>query len=260
MENIYAVFDYLPVLYKTNKEEEYIEFLKDSFVSNYEIGKYQFAYFAYHMIFMSIVYFQLSKVYLINSNQLKNIMLFTNKALDRIEQYENEKAKNKNTLMEFSPFWFSLENERTIMGLFISIGCDRENIKRMRSVVDFRNKSAHSTGAILIKTQEEMEENIQEINECIECIQTKCEDLILKCYVKFLKNSFDPETREWYSDIEQVNEVLLRGFYFSIKDISALGSFDVTSLSAFEGFPNMVSLTSTIKSLYSEEEPLPKPV
>lgn len=57
MEEAYQILQYLPNRFKQRDEQEYIEFLWDSFESNYQNEKYQFAFIAYHMLFMSFVYF-----------------------------------------------------------------------------------------------------------------------------------------------------------------------------------------------------------
>ena len=54
--------DYLPLSFKTPKEQEYIEFLWDAFETNHTRGKYQFAFLAYHMLTMRFVYFNISQI------------------------------------------------------------------------------------------------------------------------------------------------------------------------------------------------------
>lgn len=54
--------DYLPLSFKTPKEQEYIEFLWDAFETNHTHGKYQFAFLAYHMLTMSFVYFNIWQI------------------------------------------------------------------------------------------------------------------------------------------------------------------------------------------------------
>jgi hypothetical protein len=61
-EDSFQILNYLPYLYKTTQEEEYINFLWDVFYTNYEKEKYQFAFIAYHMLFMSFVYFSIWKI------------------------------------------------------------------------------------------------------------------------------------------------------------------------------------------------------
>ncbi|MEQ1740914.1 MAG: hypothetical protein ABL869_00205 [Candidatus Nitrotoga sp.] len=59
MEEAAKFADYLPLSFKTPKEQEYIEFLWDAFETNHTLGKYQFAFLAYHILTMRFFYFQL---------------------------------------------------------------------------------------------------------------------------------------------------------------------------------------------------------
>ncbi len=52
MEEAAELESYLPLSYKSPKEQEYIAFLRDAFESNYQNEKYQFAFLAYHMLTM----------------------------------------------------------------------------------------------------------------------------------------------------------------------------------------------------------------
>ena len=54
--------DYLPVSFNTPSEQGYISFLWEAFETNYETGKYQFAFLAYHMLMMSFVYFSIWQI------------------------------------------------------------------------------------------------------------------------------------------------------------------------------------------------------
>ena len=55
MEEAAELADYLPLSFKTPKEQEHIEFLWDAFETNHTLGKYQFAFLAYHMLTMSFI-------------------------------------------------------------------------------------------------------------------------------------------------------------------------------------------------------------
>ena len=59
MDEAAELANYLPLSFKTQKEQEYIAFLWDAFETNYTHGKYQFAFLAYHMLTMSFVYFNI---------------------------------------------------------------------------------------------------------------------------------------------------------------------------------------------------------
>src|ERR1035438_7384545 len=60
MEEAAELANYLPLSFKTPKEQEYIDFLWDAFETNCKHSKYQFAFLAYHMLTLSFVYFPLS--------------------------------------------------------------------------------------------------------------------------------------------------------------------------------------------------------
>lgn len=62
MEEAAELGNYLPLSFKSPKEEEYIAFLWDAFETNYTHGKYQFAFLAYHMLTMSFVYFNIWQI------------------------------------------------------------------------------------------------------------------------------------------------------------------------------------------------------
>lgn len=46
MEEALELGNYLPLLFKTQSEQDYIRFLWEAFESNYTHGKYQFAFLA----------------------------------------------------------------------------------------------------------------------------------------------------------------------------------------------------------------------
>ena len=45
MEEAQRIFEYLPVSYKNPTEKEYVEFLWDAFLTNYNAEKYPFAFY-----------------------------------------------------------------------------------------------------------------------------------------------------------------------------------------------------------------------
>jgi hypothetical protein len=62
MEEAIELANYLPLSYKSEKEEEYITFLWGAFATNYTYKKFQFAFLAYHMQTMSFVYFNIWQI------------------------------------------------------------------------------------------------------------------------------------------------------------------------------------------------------
>ena len=58
-EDIYLLYDYLPVLYKDENERKYVQTLFKALTLSYSNGLYQFAYIQLHMIFMVCIYYLL---------------------------------------------------------------------------------------------------------------------------------------------------------------------------------------------------------
>ena len=75
MEDAYQILQYLPIRFKQRDEQEYIEFLWDAFESNYQNEKYQFAFIAYHMLFMSFVYFTIWQIKSVRADDFDKIKL-----------------------------------------------------------------------------------------------------------------------------------------------------------------------------------------
>ena len=62
MDEALDLADYLPISFRTSGEQEYISFLWEAFETNYDNGKYQFAFLAYHMLMMSFIYFNIWQI------------------------------------------------------------------------------------------------------------------------------------------------------------------------------------------------------
>lgn len=250
MEEAQRIFDYLPLL---PPDDEYIRFLWETFESNYQNDKYQFAYIAYHMLFMSFIYYQIAKIYLTENDICRDLMTFTGKVQEHIDNHERKKADGKES--DLAPLQkFSLENERTIMGLFISIGCTREEIKSMKTIVDGRNSIAHSNGNIFYKTKESLEGKINEMLTCVEVIQVKSKRIIEKSFHAFLIKSQNPDEREFLDDESQIKEIFVHGNYLSLEDIKIAKKYDISVLINQAGYANIRSLAQSLSDLYKEEE------
>ena len=136
MEDAADLANYLPLSFKTPKEQEYIAFLWDAFQSNYENKKYQFAFLAYHMLTMSFVYFNIWQIKQTEPKDFAMGLIGFGKDIE------------KSLLEATSPFVFSTVNERSILRFLKLIACDNGKIGTYAKLVDDRNDSAHSNGNI----------------------------------------------------------------------------------------------------------------
>ena len=218
MDETFDLADYLPMSFKNPGEQGYISFLWEAFETNYENGKYQFAFLAYHMLMMSFVYF--------------NIWQIREARPDDFEKGLIGFARDDETtlLSATSPFAFSKVNERTILRLFRLIGCDDSRIGNYRKLVDDRNDAAHANGNIFFNTQHEADAQIRQVIRAVEEIQTYSRPVISRRYQEFLLQSHDPEEREYLDAEDQIREVLVHGNYMSRNDIEICINFDLAVL------------------------------
>lgn len=234
MEEAYEILNYLPIRYKNINEQEYIEFLWDSFQSNYENEKYQFSFIAYHMLFMSFVYFNVWQIKKIQEEDYGKIIL----GFDGIFETAT------------SPFSFSQESERKIFTLFRLFGLDKSKIGKYKKVVDLRNNVAHSNGNIYFRLQETVDNKIKEIITISEEIQLHTKTVIQECFEKFLIESQNEEERQ-YSDIaEQIREVLIHEHYLSQKDIDFCLEYDIAQLSEQPNYSEIVNIFEILENEY----------
>ena len=218
MDEALYLADYLPISFKTPSEQEYIPFLWDAFGVNYESGKFQSAFLAYHMLMMSFVYFNIWKVRQTCPDDFEKVLI----GFARDEE--------RKWLMDISPFTFSKVNERAVLRLFKLLGCDDSQIGNYRKLVDDRNDATHANGNIYFKTQREIDAKIRQILQAVEEIQIHSQPIINRCYEEFLLQSQNPNEREYPDAEDQIREVLIHSNYMSQKDIGFCVNFDISAL------------------------------
>ncbi|MBU1701419.1 MAG: hypothetical protein KJ970_10010 [Candidatus Eisenbacteria bacterium] len=241
MDETAELANYLPLSFKTPKEQEYIEFLWDVFETNYTHGKYQFAFIAYHMLTMSFVYFN---IWQIKQTEPKDF------AMGLIGFGKNIE---KSLLDATSPFVFSTVNERSILRFLKLIACDNSKIGTCAKLVDHRNQSAHPNGNIFYSTEAALDIKITEILRVVAEIQTHSKPVIEQCYREFLVQSRDAEEREYPDAANQIREVLIHGNYLSQKDIEICLGFDPEPLADRPRIEGMQELHAALAETYKAE-------
>jgi hypothetical protein len=234
MDEAYKIHDYLPVSYRNPEEQEYVEFLWSSFELNYKEGKYQFAFIAFHMLYMSAVYFNVWQIRRFAEEDFKKAMIGFGKD-------DEDRLMNART-----PFDFSRMNERTVFRLFRLLGCAHDRIGHLAKSVEERNDSAHSNGQLVIRSQHTLDRKISKIIQRIEEIQEQSWETILRCYELFLTNSQDPEAREHYAAEDQVREVLIHENYMSPQDVEYCKTAPIDKLKGEPGFAEIENLHALV--------------
>lgn len=156
---------------------------------------------------------------------------------------------------EVVPFAFSTVNERTMLRFLKLIQCDNGKIGTYVKLVDDRNETAHPNGNIFFSTQEALDRKILEILRVVAEIQEHSREIILNGYRGFLRDSADPEEREYPDPADQVRETLIHGSYFSAKDIEFCADLDIADkLSSHQYFPEIKSLHQSLQAFLPEAE------
>jgi hypothetical protein len=242
MKEAYDIFRYLPISYRDQNEQNYVQFLWDAYDSNCRNQKYQFAYLAYHMLTMCCIYFNIWQIRSIKRDVFEYAMVGFNKDLEA------------ELLSATSPFVLWRVNESTVVRFLKLIGCRNDKIGRCVSLIKGRNESAHANGNIFYSDARSLEVKIDEILVLLQDIEDHSRPVIETCYIDFLESSRNPEEREYESDIDQVREILLHQNYFSQQDIKACIDFDLSRLSGRPGFNFIESLHRTLRDNYSEQQ------
>lgn len=233
--------DYLPLSFKTQTEQEYIEFLWDAFETNYAHAKYQFAYLAYHMLAMSFVYF--------NIWQIKR-----SRPADFLKATYGFSKDNEDTILTAtSPFTFSEIGESAIFRLLKLIDCDNAKIGTYTRLVKDRNATAHSNGVIRYSDQEALDRGLAETLRVVDEIQRHSKCVIEESYRQFLLDGRDPELREYPEAADQIREILVHGNYMSQQDINFCLGFDLSILATDPAIEEMRALHAALQSEYGPD-------
>ena len=241
IEDAYEILDYLPYSYKSTTEQDYINFLWDSFQSNFNDEKYQFSLLAYHMLFMSFVYFNIWQI----KSYYKEVFEHTVIGFPLGHQ--------KALLNGNSPFEFSLVKESSIFQYFQMIKCNSGKIGRYKKLVKNRNNIAHASGHIYYDNESAVENEIVEILRCVREIQESSKLVITECFKNFLIDNWDNENREYIEDNDQIREELIHKHYFSKNDIKFCLEYDLRELTENEHFNDIKGLFDCFYEEYNEE-------
>lgn len=237
LENAQQIDEYLPIAYPSAGEGEYIRFIWDTFESNYLSGKYQFAILAYHMLYMSNVYFSVWQIKLAKPEAFSHAVLF--------------QQKEKELLNASSPFTFSEVNERSIFKFLRLTNCQGQHIGKFQSLVDKRNEIAHPNGNIYFNDQVTADQRIEEFLEQVREIKSYMQPVLHSLLKVFLNESANPDEREIADPLVHVEINFMHKHYLSRKDLETCIAFD---LSAFDSHVHKESIYELMKVLKDKLE------
>ncbi|MDQ3099908.1 MAG: hypothetical protein M3R08_00855 [Bacteroidota bacterium] len=237
MEEAFKINDYLPVSFRNPEEQEYVAFLWSSFELNYKEGKYQFAFIAFHMLYMSAVYFNVWQIRRFAEEDFKKAMIGFGK--------DDEDLLMKAT----TPFAFSRLNERVIFRFFRLLGHEHDRIGGFAQSVKDRNDAAHCNGQMQIRSAGTLDLKIHDIIQRIDEIQDRSRGTIIRCYTNFLEDSRDPKSRPYIDGEDQVREELIHVNYLSPLDIIFCKRAKILGWSVIDGYEEIEKLHAIVNAL-----------
>lgn len=243
MDDALTILDYLPLSYRNKDEERYVGFLWESFATNYENGKYEFANLAFHLLYMSYICFAVWRIRAARRADFEKAMVGFQRDI------ENKLYKAD------SPFQFYEHLKESAIFRFIKlIGCDNEQVGEFAKFVKFRNRIAHPSGTTMFNDQQALDDHIAQVLAEVGNVQARMLPVLHELFSEFMRSdSNDPETREAPDAQTEIESNLLHRQYLSQKDIEACLSFNIETLADQENFPAVKELFDAFVLAYATE-------
>jgi hypothetical protein len=188
---------------------------------------------------MSFVYFNIWQVKSVREDDFNKIKLGFSDRLDKVT----------------NPFMFSTEGESRIFDLMKYLCASHTDVNalvgRYKSLVKDRNEIAHANGLIPFRSDTYLHTKINNILQYAEEIQSFSKPIIQESFERFLIESQDEDTRQYYDISEQINEALIHQHYLSQKDIEFCLEYDITQLNTESKYDEIERLYETLKNEYS---------
>ena len=256
-EDIFLFYDYLPVLYKSEDDNEYLITLFKALELSYKNGLYQFAYIQLHMVFMVCIYYMLLKVNAVSSDKMEDALYYMIKDKNRVKDFYGGSNTRDGELYFGS---FACLSESDVFLLLKIAGIDSDLQGELKKLVEERNKYAHANGNITITSQSTMDEKISKYVNTLQRVQKLLNPFISKLYKNTLSSPdfFDSENRPGYSDDnDQIKEEFIKKYSLSYNDLNICRKFKIATMSKIDGYESIknmhIILCDFYKSINSDE-------
>ena len=243
MDEALELNTYLPQSFANAAEREYLDFLWSAFRINYDEERYEFASFAFHLLYMSFVSFSIWQIKLAQPDQFTMAMVGFHKDVEK-----------KLTTCD-SPFKFYEELKESQIFRFLKlIGCTNDHVGSFAVFVKDRNKIAHPAGSVFFNDQVTFDRKLTKIMTEVRNIQTHMQQVVPKLYIRFLGESSDPEIREYADARDEITANLIHANYMSTADLAQCAKLSTT---CFDTHPNRFDISvlhETLTSLLEEDQ------
>ena len=215
MDEAMELSTYLPRSFANADEQKYLEFLWSAFNINYEAERYEFASFAFHLLYMSFVSFSIWQIRLARPDQFAMAMVGFRKE-------EESKLKDCNSPFKF----YDRLKESQIFRFLKLIDCTNEQVGEFSKFVKRRNKIAHPAGNVFFNDCFSIDNEITKMMTEVQNIQAHMQPVIHELYSRFLKDSADLEGREFAESGDEVTANLVHVNYMSTADLEHCKGLD----------------------------------
>jgi hypothetical protein len=245
MDEALRLTAYLPLGYRNRDEEAYIDFLWSTFQFNYEAEKYEFASFAFHLLYMTYMSFLVWQIRVARPVQFGHALIGF------------QREAESDLLGADSPFkFYDRMKESQIFRFLKIIGCENEQVGEIGKFVRRRNKIAHPTGTVFFNDRETIDEEITAMMREVEKLEAQTVPLVLDIYRRFLAESADAEEREYGTDIEEIEANLIHRYYMSRKDVEACKALDLAEFREHPAYQGIIDLHESLGVLVEPVDPL----
>ncbi|MER9118692.1 hypothetical protein NKH93_18980 [Mesorhizobium sp. M0954] len=243
MEEALELGEYLPQSFANANEQTYLEFLWSAFHTNYEAERFEFASLAFHLLYMSFVSFSIWQIRLARPEQFAMAMV-------------GFRSEEEGSLLDCeSPFkFYDRLKESQIFRFLKLIGCNNQQVGEFAKFVKRRNKIAHPTGTVFFNDQATIDQEIAEMMREVRNIEAHVQPIINEIYQRFLRDSADPEEREYTVLADEITANFVHKNYVSGADIAFCRCFDIEILRGEPLYDAMKELHDAVAALYPAEE------
>jgi hypothetical protein len=212
---INEIKEFLPFNYKDSLNKEYISYLIEACDKNSLMGKDQFAFIAFHMLYMSFIFKVVWQSNQINHNNIHNLLQNHYSSLGNYE----------------SPFDLSIVKEKDSIKFLKCFGFHVNKIDQFISPINNRDHCAHASGFIQYYKNDIIHLASQEISY-IKAIQEKLTSLLSKLFQNFFSKNFKPSDAGSFfpSGLEAADSFIQQNI-LSPKDLEIVVNFNYSFLS-----------------------------
>jgi len=191
-EYIYQIHKYLPANIEDEQTKEFVDYLTEAYLLNVENEKYQFAFTAFHMLYMTCMY---RTKWFLKEQGNEKLINAVNNLVNKNSNYTYNNIEELNSFFDFS----QLPEQTAIDKLLSSLPFHSNDIRLAKNHVNVRNDCSHASGKIHYGKRQ-IDNYINEEIETLNRLQEKITPDIEKAFEEFISINWQenmPKTKKF---------------------------------------------------------------